>query len=101
MHEGISSIAKYSDCPSGKQKKLYFTDKSRAYMTDLLEYCKAQGVEKVLFARFPHEKKVKNPQVLCDVKELVESYGYDLQALKEIRNLSESMRGMISTIQSI
>ena len=42
------------DCPSGKQKKLYFTDKSREYMTDLLEYCKAQGVEKVLFARFPH-----------------------------------------------
>lgn len=98
--KGFSSIAKYSDCPSGKQKKLYFTDKSRAYMTDLLEYCKAQGW-KGAFARFPHEKKVKNPQVLCDVKELVESYGYDLQALKEIRNLSESMRGMISTIQSI
>ena len=38
------------------------------------EYCKAQGVEKVLFARFPHEKEIKNPQVLCDVKELVESY---------------------------
>lgn len=44
--KGFSSIAKYSDCPSGKQKKLYFTDKSRAYMTDLLEYCKAQGVER-------------------------------------------------------
>ena len=29
------------------------------YMTDLLEYCKAQGVEKVLFARFPHEKEIK------------------------------------------
>ena len=80
--KGFSSIAKYSDCPSGKQKKLYFTDKSRAYMTDLLEYCKAQGVEKVLFARFPHEKEIKNPQVLCDVKELVESYGYDFASFE-------------------
>lgn len=80
--KGFSSIAKYSDCPSGKQKKLYFTDKSREYMTDLLEYCKAQGVEKVLFARFPHEKEIKNPQVLCDVKELVESYGYDFASFE-------------------
>ena len=90
--KGFSSIAKYSDCPSGKQKKLYFTDKSRAYMTDLLEYCKAQGVEKVLFARFPHEKKVKNPQVLCDVKELVESYGYDFVSFegdKELIGINE------------
>lgn len=90
--KGFSSIAKYSDCPSGKQKKLYFTDKSRAYMTDLLEYCKAQGVEKVLFARFPHEKKVKNPQVLCDVKKLVESYGYDFASFegdKELIGINE------------
>lgn len=90
--KGFSSIAKYSDCPSGKQKKLYFTDKSRAYMTDLLEYCKAQGVEKVLFARFPHEKKVKNPQVLCNVKELVESYGYDFVSFegdKELIGINE------------
>lgn len=90
--KGFSSIAKYSDCPSGKQKTLYFTDKSRAYMTDLLEYCKAQGVEKVLFARFPHEKEVKNPQVLCDVKELVESYGYDFASFegdKELIGINE------------
>jgi hypothetical protein len=90
--KGFSSIAKYSDCPSGKQKKLYFTDKSRAYMTDLLEYCKAQGVEKVLFARFPHEKEIKNPQVLCDVKELVESYGYDFASFegdKELIGINE------------
>lgn len=51
--KGFSSIAKYSDCPSGKQKKLYFTDKSRAYMTDLLEYCKAQGGGKGAFCEVP------------------------------------------------
>ena len=49
--KGFSSIAKYSDCPSGKQKTLYFTDKSRAYMTELLEYCKAQGVKKGAFCK--------------------------------------------------
>lgn len=80
--KGFSSIAKSSDCNSDKQKTLYFTDKSRAYLTDLLEYCKKQGVEKVLFARFPHEKQIKNPEVLTQIEDLVKSYGYDFASFE-------------------
>lgn len=80
--KGFSSIAKSSDCPSDKKKTLYFTDKSRDYLTDLLEYCKSCGVEKVLFARFPHEKEIKNPEVLTEVEDLVKSYGYDFASFE-------------------
>lgn len=75
--KGFSSFAKSSDCNEDKMKTLYFTDKSRMYLTDLLEYCQESGVKKVLFARFPHEKEIKNPEVLSQVEELVKSYGYD------------------------
>lgn len=85
--KGFSSIAKSSDCPSGKQKTLYFTDKSRTYLTDLLEYCKKQGVEKVLFARFPHEKEIKNPWVLTEVEDLVTSYGYDFVSFENDKDV--------------
>ena len=54
----------------------------------------------MLFARFPHEKEVKNPQVLCDVKELVESYGYDFASFEGDKELIGINERMISTIQS-
>ena len=76
--KGFASFAKESD-PSGceKKKTLYFTDKSRQYMTDLLEYCKSCGIENVVFARFPHEKQVDNPEIFDEVNDLITSYGYN------------------------
>ncbi|MFQ7714304.1 MAG: hypothetical protein ACLRI8_07935 [Agathobacter rectalis] len=52
------------------------------------------------FARFPHEKEIKNPQVLCDVKELVESYGYDFVSFEGDKELIGINERMISTIQN-
>lgn len=46
-------------------------------MTDLLEYCKSCGIENVVFARFPHEKQVDNPEIFDEVNDLITSYGYN------------------------
>ncbi|MBE5890735.1 MAG: hypothetical protein E7282_07160 [Lachnospiraceae bacterium] len=84
--KGFASKAMFSDSKSSsKGKELYFTEKSRAYLTGLLEYCKSQGMENVLFARFPHQKNVKNPEVLEEIQQLVESYGYDFENFEDDR----------------
>ncbi|MCR5665220.1 MAG: hypothetical protein K6G01_00190 [Eubacterium sp.] len=68
-----------------KEKTLHFTKKSRKYMTELLEYCKSQGVEQVLFARFPHQRQIKNPDVFKQMEKLVTSYGYDFVNFEDQR----------------
>ncbi len=92
--KGFASKATFSDSNSVKKSQhLYFTKKSRTYMTDLLEYCKSQGVEHVLFARFPHQKNAKNPEVLTEIQELVQSYGYDFKSFEENREELDLIKG--------
>ena len=69
-----------------KKKELYFTKKSRKYLIDLLNYCKEQKIENVLFARFPHQKEIANPEVLDEIGKLVEEYGYDFQNFENVKS---------------
>ena len=46
-------------------------------LTELLEFLKENNIEKVLFVRFPHCVKNKNPQAYEKIKEKIISYGYD------------------------
>lgn len=66
-----------------KQKKLSYTTLSQSYLNDLLTYCKDSGVKNVLFVRFPHGRKLKNPEVMDQIAQTVESYGYDFLNLND------------------
>lgn len=59
-----------------KNKNIQFTGKAREYMTDLLEYCKSQGLENVLFVRLPHCLKNGNKNASQEIEQLVTDYGY-------------------------
>ena len=80
--EDVSYLKGYASKPTGsrrhaKKRHYYFTAKSRAYLTDLLEYCKEQGLEHVLFTRFPHANRYENTYALNQIEDLIRSYGYD------------------------
>ncbi len=66
-----------------KDGKIHFTEKSRDYLEDLLQYCQEMELENVLFVRFPHAKKIKNPEVLEEIEELITDYGYDFLNMNE------------------
>ncbi len=67
--------------------KFCFTKLGESYLRDLLEYCKGQGLENVVFYRAPHARYKKNRESLDKVFEIVESYGY--QTIDYDRDLSE------------
>ncbi len=80
----------YSTCsqadpavPDAKIKKIYFTDKSRSYLQDLLDTCHDMGLTQVLFIRCPHGRAFKNPEVLEDIQTMVEDAGYSYLNLNE------------------
>lgn len=60
-----------------KDKKYKLTKKSKAALQDLIDYCKGENLENVIFVRFPHSKEVKDTKSIEDVKKLVEDNGYD------------------------
>ena len=59
-----------------------YTEKAETLLTDLLEYCKAQGLEQVLFLRTPHCVKNQAPDVYERMEALIASYGYDFLNLE-------------------
>lgn len=82
--KGFGTYTKSCDnVRSSKEKKIQFTEKSQAYLSELLQYCRDSGVEHVLFVRFPHGRKIKNPEVLDQVADMVTSYGYDFLNLND------------------
>lgn len=66
-----------------KPKKLSYTTLSQSYLNDLLTYCKDNGVKHVLFVRFPHGRTFENPQVMDQIAQTIESYGYDFLNLND------------------
>ncbi|MBQ7433137.1 MAG: hypothetical protein IJV50_06765 [Lachnospiraceae bacterium] len=59
-----------------------YTEKTEAVLVDLLEYCKEQGLDQVLFLRTPHCINNKTLEVYDRIEELVTSYGYDFLNLE-------------------
>ena len=74
--KGFGTITSTFESKDPKDQTVYFTEKSQQIMADLLDTCKEEGVENVLFIRFPHGRGVKNPEVLDEAAAFVESYGY-------------------------
>lgn len=75
--KGFSTYAKARDMSKGKTYQPQLTQKGQGYLEDLLKYCNQQGVENVLFVRFPHGGKIGKMQVIDKIQNIVESYGYD------------------------
>lgn len=67
---------KENDKDEEEEKKLYFTRKSKKYFEELLTFCNDQGIENVLFVRFPHMKKISNSRAFDEIRKMVEEHGY-------------------------
>ena len=59
-----------------KNKNICFTKKAKEYMTGLLDYCRDEGIQNVLFIRAPHCLKNGNSEASAEIKKFIESYGY-------------------------
>lgn len=77
--KGISTLSLTRNCEKqpGTDDRIKLTDLGRKYLEDLCETCQEEGVENVLFVRFPHLRKVGNPDVYPEIEKIVSSYGYD------------------------
>lgn len=78
----LKGSATFSLCRDQKEslKKddgIMLTDLGRKYLQELCETCQEEGVENVLFVRFPHLRKVKNKDVYPEIEKIVNSYGYE------------------------
>lgn len=81
--KGFSTRSKIEDVSGSNAFHPKFTEQSEHYLKDLLEYCKSQNLENVLFVRFPHARKFGNVDVINRIQGLIESYGYDFLNLNE------------------
>lgn len=81
--KGFSTFSKRADVSKPKQFKAKFTEQSQHYLNDLLQYCKSQNLENVLFVRFPHAKEFADPDIPTQIEAVVESYGYDFLNLND------------------
>lgn len=46
-------------------------------------YLQAQNIEKVLFVRFPHQRKFENPEAIDKIGSIISEYGYDILNLND------------------
>lgn len=70
-----------------KDKGIQFTDLSRNYLNELCQLCQEEGVENVLFVRFPHLREPGNPNVYDEMGEVINSYGFDFLNLTDYTEL--------------
>ncbi len=75
--KGFASFAKHAKkYDEDLMKKEYFTDKSKYYLEDLLNYCDETNT-KVLFVRFPHQNKETPIDIQEQIAAQVNAHGYD------------------------
>lgn len=74
--KGFGTVTGKMNKPNSGKQTIHFTEKSKGYLDDLLQACKEEGVEQVLFVRFPHERRLQNPEVLDEVASYIEANGY-------------------------
>lgn len=75
--KSFSTYTREFDATCSGDDKIMLNDKGMGYLKDLLQYCKDQGVEKVLFVRCPHGKKFVEKKKIKKIRKIIESYGYD------------------------
>lgn len=88
----LKGSATFSLCRSEKEslKKddgIMLTDMGKNYLKKLCETCQEEGVENVLFVRFPHLRDVKNKTVYPEIERIVNSYGYEFLNMTNYKQL--------------
>ena len=61
----------------GQTMGMEFSQTSRRYLEELLQYCKDQNLQNVLFVAAPHQSQPSDPAVLEEIGSVVENAGYD------------------------
>ena len=76
--KGIATLSLYRNTQKelGVDQRIMLSDQSREYLEELCKTCQEEGVENVLFVRFPHLRTVGNPNVYPEIEKIVNSYGY-------------------------
>ena len=75
--KGYATFAKTASTKDADEvRHNYFTDKSKGIFTDLMEYCKSEGLTNVLFVRFPHQNKDTEPELVAELTDMASSHGY-------------------------
>ncbi|MCQ4022538.1 MULTISPECIES: hypothetical protein [unclassified Ruminococcus] len=70
----------YNDTLKNNNQKKALTQKSEAYLRELLEYCKSENLTNVVFTRFPHvvtKKSLSRFMRTNTAADIVAEYGYD------------------------
>ncbi len=76
--KGFATITKIAGKDDyGIDKGFTFTNLGESYLKDLIQYCKDEKLENVLFVRFPHGKEITNQKALDRFQSVVEASGYD------------------------
>lgn len=87
--KGVATFSKFRN-PEEKLKTdngIMLTDTGRKYLEELCQTCVDEGVENVLFVRFPHLREVGNKDVFPQIEKIVNSYGYDFLNLTDYESL--------------
>lgn len=78
--KGYATFAKTAKTNgSDEVKSNYFTDKSKLIFEDLLNYCNEQGLQNVLFVRFPHQNKDTEPEIAEQLSNMASAHGYKFE----------------------
>ncbi len=88
----LKGVGQFSLIRSKKEKlskdnTIMLTDLGRKKLHELCQTCKEEGVENVLFARFPHLRETGNKKVYPEIEQIVTSYGYDFVNLNDYKKL--------------
>lgn len=83
--KGSATFSQYRDkkSPTKEDGGIMLTDLGREYLQKLCETCQEEGVENVLFVRFPHVRSPKNKEVYPEVEKIVNSYGYEFLNMED------------------
>ncbi len=88
----LKGLATFSQYRNSKDKLtvdsgIMLTEQGKEYLEELCRTCQEEGVENVLFVRFPHLREVENKDVFPKVEEIVKSYGYDFLNVTDYESL--------------
>lgn len=67
----------------GELQNIDFDNGCEDALRELLVYLQAQNIEKVLFVRFPHQRKFENPEAIDKIGSIISEYGYDILNLND------------------
>ncbi len=75
--KGYATFGKIAKADNdGQLKSNHFTDKSKAYFEDLLDYCDTCDDTEFVFVRFPHMDKNTEPEIAEQLSAMANAHGY-------------------------